>query len=581
MQLLKIGSTTSMAVLAGALAGCGGGDTPPPATSVAPLAAGVATARAANAGAASDSASEASACPAGAVLTALTPDAGFARKGSVFSATLYDPTITSGNTTHQPRKLKVRVTLNGQPVQGCAVQWQPHGNTDNDKDRNGWVFPDAPATDFNGISSAWWTAGSGRHEVLDVDVKRADGSRATVAISGEARHHTTRANSIHVTWNTPAWQKFSASVTPHSWPGTTYYEVIGFNNGYGGIQSQQLLFSLWDINGVSPVVIDSGISTCTTFGGEGTGIKCEAAYVPQIDATYRFELEVAPAPNGQQDYSMYFTDPRDGQRKKLGTLRSPSALPQATAYGFVEDWSDTAHSCLDNPVRAATYSGVRYQGLDGAWVDVNKAAGDAVYTPDHNEVCANYRFDDAGAGSFRLSTGGHVVGQPLNLPGVPHALPIPYEPPVAPAPLVPGLNVIGSQGALGSALDDPAGSSTPGTALEIYPTHGGASQQWTVAETVAGSGVYTLIKTQSGLALAVAGGATTPGSRVSIETPDGTTAQQWRIVQVRSGVYALIHVASGLVLDTQGGAIGALTPVIIATPESSPTQEWSFASLAP
>jgi hypothetical protein len=569
MELNKIAPALA---LAAALAGCGGAGQEP-------LAADAAQAPTAHAAAATTA--DTTACPAGAVITALTPDAGQARDGSVYSATLYDPSITSGNTTHQPRKLKVRVTLDGQPVQGCTVNWQPRDTGNEAKDKNGWAFPDAPATDFNGIASAWWTAGSGSRQTLDVSLRRADGSSASVEITGQSRGHKTRANSIHVSWSTPAWQKFSAEVTPHSWPATTYYEVIGFNNGYGGIQSQQLLFSLWDLDGVSPVVVDPGISTCTNFGGEGTGIKCEAAYTPQADVTYRFELEVAPTADGRQDYSMFFTDLRDGQRKKLGTLRLPRVLPQSGAYGFVEDWADTAKSCLDNPVRAATYGRVRYQGLDGVWVDVKKAKGDAVYTPDHNEVCANYRFDDVDQGRFRLSTGGHDVGHPLNLPGVARTVPMPYEPPVAPPPLVPGLNVVGSQGALGSALDIPAAATTPGTKVEIYPTHGGVAQQWTVAETAAGSGVYTLTNPHSGLALAVAGGATAAGSRVSIEPLDGTAAQQWRIVSVRSGVYALIHVASGLVLDTQGGAIGALTPVVIATPESSPTQEWSFASLAP
>jgi hypothetical protein len=567
-------AATAALALAAAMSGCGGGDAALPLSNAQADKAPTAHALAATAAAASG-------CPAGAVLTALTPDAGYARDGSVFSASLYDPSITSGNTTHQPRKLKVRVTLNGQPVQGCAVRWLPRDADQGAKDKNGWAFPDAPATDFNGIVGAWWTAGSAKRQTLDVAIDRADGSRGAVEIQGQSRGHDTRANSVHVVWNpTSSWQKFSTDVTPHSWPATTYYEVIGFNGGYGGIQSHQLLFSLWDVDGVSPVVVDPGISVCSNFGGEGTGIKCEAAYKPEVGVTYRFELEVATTADGRQDYSMFFTDPRDGQRKKLGTMRVPHALAQSSVYGFVEDWSDTANSCLNNPVRAATFSRVRYQDASGTWVDVKKALGDAVYTPDYNEVCANYRFDDAGDGRFRISTGGLDVGRPLNLPGVPRTVPMPYEAPVAPPPLVTGLNVVGSQGALGSALDIPAASTVPGTKVEIYPTHGGVAQQWQIVEPVAGSGVYTVINPYSGLAMAVAGGATAPGSRVSIEPVDGSAAQQWRIVSVRTGVYAFVHVASGLVLDTQGGAIGALTPVVIATPESSPTQEWSFDSLA-
>lgn len=513
-------------------------------------------------------------CPTGVVLTAVTPDAGQARKGSVFSSTLYDPALESGNTTHKPLKLQVKVTTaGGEPVKGCNVAWKADGVA------NGWVFPDAPATDPNGLSSAWWTAGSGDHQTLAVSLTRADGSTASAAITGSAQGHSTRANSIHIGFDTPAWQSFSTEVTPHSFPPTTYYEAIGFNGGYGGVQSHQLLFSLWDVDGVSPEVIDSGMAVCSNFGGEGTGIKCEVAYVPQVDKTYRFDLEVAAAAGGKQDYTMYVTDPRDGQRKKIATMRLPKALPQSGGVGFVEDWGTDAAACLDNPARYATFGRVRYQGSDGVWVDVTEGKGSAVYTPDHNEVCANYSFKYVEGGSFLISTGGTDVGRPLNLPGIGGKVSLPEQPETTTPAVLSGVNVIGSLGAVGSALDVPAGSTTPGTALEIYPTHGGAAQQWNVTETGAGSGLYTLIYPRGTLALTAA--ATAPaGTVVTIETPDGSAAQQWRVVEVRAGVYNLIHAATGLVLDTQNGAIGALTPVVLATPNSSPTQSWSFTPAA-
>lgn len=363
------------------------------------------------------------ACPAGSVLEALTPDAGWARVGSVFSDTLYDPYLQAGNTTHQPRQQQVRVSLNGQPVSGCEVLWQPQGG--GGPGAHGWAFPDAPATGADGIARAWWTAGSAPVQGLEASLRRTDGTRAAVMLWGQAYRHFTRANSIHVTWRTPAWQKFSAEVTPHSWPPTTFYQVLGFRNGYGGIQSHQLLFSLWDLDGVSPQVVDPGISQCGPFDGEGTGIKCEAPYTPRVGLSYRFELELADTGDGRQDYSMYFTDPDDGQRRKLATLRLPGRLAQSGGYGFVEDWFTEADSCLAHPVRAATYGPVRYQGADGRWVTVRQAEGTAVYTPDHNEVCANYRFDDAGDGRFRLSTGGLDAGTPLNLPGGPERVTLP------------------------------------------------------------------------------------------------------------------------------------------------------------
>lgn len=197
---MKITNTAACALaLAASLAACGGGSATPPEAraAVAPTAHALAAAAPQPQGG----------CPAGAVLAALTPDAGQARDGSVFSATLYDPTIESGNTTHQPRKLKVRVTLGGQPVQGCAVNWLPRDNGNADKDGSGWVFPDAPTTDFNGIASAWWTAGRANRQTLDVGLRRADGSAAAVEIRGQSRGHVTRANSIHVSWKTPADRK--------------------------------------------------------------------------------------------------------------------------------------------------------------------------------------------------------------------------------------------------------------------------------------------------------------------------------------------------------------------------------------
>jgi hypothetical protein len=241
----------------------------------------------------------------------------------------------------------------------------------------------------------------------------------------------------------------------------------------------------------------------------------------------------------------------------------------------VEDWGTNAASCLDQPVRAATFGRVRYQGSDGNWVDVSKGKGSAVYTPDHNEVCTNYNFRYVEGGSFRISTGGTDVGKPLNLPGIGSRVSLP-EAPVASGPVVlSGTRVVGNLGAVGSSLDVPGGSTTPGTSMEIYPTHGAAAQQWEIAETSAGSGLYTLINPRGKLALS-AGAAAAAGTVVTIETPNGSTAQQWRLVQARAGVYNIVHVATGLVLDTKGGAIAALTPVVLATATSSATQEWNF-----
>ena len=357
-------------------------------------------------------------CEVGSTITAVTSNAGVARIGSVFSSSLYDPTKETNNTTHNPKKLQVRVTKNGVAKANCSVIWQPQNGT-----ASGWVFPDSPVTDANGYASAWWVAGTAQNQSLSVSMQQTDGVIKRANITGTAYPHSTRANSIHVAWTTPTWEQFKVDVTPQTWEPTTYYMAIGFDGGYSGMQSTQTLFSLWDVNGVSPTVVDKGISTCSNFGGEGTGIKCEAPITPKTGVAYRFELQTAVVVAGKQDYTMYFTDLSTNVKKKLGTLRIPIVKQQKGAYGFVEDWYTEGTNCLTNAVRSARYSNVSYfDATTKTWVNVNAATGDAVYTPNHNEICSNYKFDFAN-GVFNLSTGGTSIGYPLNLPGGPSTYP--------------------------------------------------------------------------------------------------------------------------------------------------------------
>lgn len=351
-------------------------------------------------------------CEVGSVITAITSSAGVARMGSVYSTTLYDPSNETNNTTHNPKKIQVRVTKNGVAKANCSVAWAPNNGT-----ASGWVFPDSAVSDANGYVSAWWVAGTATNQRVNVSIQQTDGVTKSASITGTAYGHATRANSIHVNWQSPAWDRFSVDVTPQTWPATTYYSTMGFNGGYTGIQSHQTLFSLWDVNGVSPVVIDQGISTCSSFGGEGTGIKCEAPITPKTGVTYRFELETSLVAGGKQDYTMYFTDLTNNTRKKLATMRVPTVLNQSGAAAFVEDWWTEANTCLNNAVRSAKFSNVRYRNqATQAWANIVTGTGSAVYTPNHNEICVNYKFDFSN-GVFTATSGGLNVGYPLNMPG--------------------------------------------------------------------------------------------------------------------------------------------------------------------
>ncbi|AOJ05297.1 hypothetical protein WS70_26735 [Burkholderia mayonis] len=370
----------------------------------------------------------AGACLNGSVIASSTGAPLVARQGSVFSSTLYDPSITSSNRTHNPVLLSVKVTNNGQPVAGCDVAWQPQGAGS----ASGWLFPVNASTDANGAAAAWWVAGNGGTQTALASIRRFDGTAQKAVFSGSAWPHRTRANSIHLNYpQANNWTRISVDVTPEALAPTTYWEAIGWPGAYTGIQSVDgkqnglILFSVWDANGKSPQIVAKGPGVnCTQFGGEGTGYKCFKSHAPVAGRTYRFEASIAPvAGQSQTDYSVWFTDTSTNARELIATLRYQKSVQAANyADSFVEDWATEGASCFDATQRAGQFGNVRaFDKTSGRWVSVDKAWTSAVYTPDHNEICSNYRFSVVN-GSFRMSTGGYAVGQPHNLPGGPKSI---------------------------------------------------------------------------------------------------------------------------------------------------------------
>lgn len=350
-------------------------------------------------------------CASGSTLTALTPDAGIARMGASFSSTLYDPAITSNNGTYRPQPVRVQVMRGTQPQANCDVVFEAAAP------EHGWIFPQSTATDSQGLLQAWWIAGSANAQRVQASIVTADGERLVATVRGEAVAHRSRSQSIHINFPVGHWDRLSVDLTTLSWAPTTYYAAATWPGAYTGVQTHQLLFSVWDANGLSPTVLDKGSSTCVNFGGEGTGIKCETPFVPKAGATYRFDIEVAATVPNAVDYTVYFTDLADGRRIKLASMRYHAVPSYSYATGFVEDWGIGSTSCLSTPKRQAIWSNVAYrEKATGRILPVRSATGTAVFQPDYNEICANYRFSAEGTG-FKLSSGGDEVGQPLNLPG--------------------------------------------------------------------------------------------------------------------------------------------------------------------
>ncbi|TGB30602.1 DUF3472 domain-containing protein [Burkholderia thailandensis] len=373
-------------------------------------------------------ATAAGACLNGSAIASATSAPLVARQGSAFSSTLYDPTITSNNRTHNPVMLTVKVTNQGKPVAGCDVAWRPQGPGG----ASGWLFPASASTDANGTAAAWWVAGNGGAQTAVASIRRFDGTVQQVAFNGSARPHATRANSIHLNYQQASdWTAFSVDVTPEALAPTTFWEAIGWPGAYTGLQSIDgkqnglVLFSVWDANGKSPQIVAKGPGvSCTQFGGEGTGYKCFKSHAPVAGRTYRFMASIAPvAGQNQTDYSVWFTDTSTNVRELIATLSYQKAVRSANyANSFIEDWATQGASCLGATQRAGQYGNVwAFDRASARWVEVKKATTSAVYTPDHNEICSNYRFSVVN-GNFRMSTGGYEVGQPHNLPDGPKSV---------------------------------------------------------------------------------------------------------------------------------------------------------------
>ncbi|KAJ3407227.1 hypothetical protein CcCBS67573_g02103 [Chytriomyces confervae] len=359
----------------------------------------------------------ANACPVGSRIRAVTSQRLQARVGSIHGNVLYDPSNESNN-PYRPTSIQVQVTgSDGKAIQSCPITWTVQQAT-----THGWVYPESEATDNSGQASAFWVAGTQTSgpQILSASIINADNTVSTVTFSSSVTPHKTRANSIHVNWDSPTWTKFRMDLVPHAWPASTYYEAIGIQNGYCGIQNDRILFSMWEKGGKNPEVIRKHEkATCADFGGEGTGIQCRVYRTPAVDVTYTFEMTVADAPGGLQDYTVSVKDGASGEVTEIATLRFQGRQDNRGAYGFVEDFYEQTESCLEAAVRAVTFKNVEYvDAKSGKSVRMGEknAYGTAVFTPNHNEVCVNYKFNFEN-GEFWAGSGGVDMGTPLNMPG--------------------------------------------------------------------------------------------------------------------------------------------------------------------
>ncbi|MGW2373942.1 RICIN domain-containing protein [Kitasatospora sp. NPDC001683] len=114
-------------------------------------------------------------------------------------------------------------------------------------------------------------------------------------------------------------------------------------------------------------------------------------------------------------------------------------------------------------------------------------------------------------------------------------------------------------------LDDPGGSTSPGTRVDIWDCGGGANQNWTYTSGQA--------LTTEGLCLDASGGGTSPGTAVILWPCQGSANQQWAFATDGT----IRGVRSGLCLDVTAGATGNGTPLELWNCTAAANQHWSTA----
>lgn len=313
-------------------------------------------------------------------------------------------TLTATVGALHPDPLQVRLAVpGGAAVAGATVQWVV-------SEGGGWVFPAASTTDASGVARTRWVAGPGAgQEVLAIH------GGDTVRIAAQAAKTANRANSVHFDHFTPGSARaeaFRIEIEPKTDPPATFYEAVGFDGGYTGLQAggdlggKQVIFSVWDVNGVGAQLVDAAGSACDSFGGEGTGIKCRFLHPWVVGRRYRFEVQAVPAA-ATTDITAYFTDVTAGTTVKIATLRLAKVSAMNHNDVFVEDFGPESPSCLEAALRSVVVRDSEYR-TGGVWQRFTTASFNH-YHP--RTVCANVSAASA-EGGILLTTGGAVVGDP-------------------------------------------------------------------------------------------------------------------------------------------------------------------------
>lgn len=124
----------------------------------------------------------------------------------------------------------------------------------------------------------------------------------------------------------------------------------------------------------------------------------------------------------------------------------------------------------------------------------------------------------------------------------------------------------------GLVLDDPGGTTQPGTPMYQWTLNGGLNQKWFFASD--GNGSYTIQNVMSHLFLTDTNGSASPIS-LAQGLPAGDATQLWSVTPSGSG-YVIKNKATGLVFDDSRGTWTPGPSIILYPPNGGLNQNWKI-----
>ena len=122
------------------------------------------------------------------------------------------------------------------------------------------------------------------------------------------------------------------------------------------------------------------------------------------------------------------------------------------------------------------------------------------------------------------------------------------------------------------SIDNPGGSATPNTQIQLWTTNGATAQDWLLVPRADGS--YALTNRTSGLRIDDPNGSNAWATIQQLWYANNATPQGWRVQRQSDGNYTLTNVAANLALDNPNGSATPGTKVQLWPANTATAQRW-------